>query len=343
MQLTVEKIFFRAGSVLRDRRTGIVFRILLTLIFVCLVNRSIKPGQVTALFVKLDLLPLCLAFFCGIVSLYLQMLRWAGVLEYQGYNCGKKDALKTLLWGNLLAFITPGRTGEFFRGFSLDKTRKGASVIAVAVDRFFVLAVTIVFGMIAAVFQIIATGKLPPLIFLAALALIIISLPVVYYLLRIVSSRSRSQKVIRVSGFLNDFISDLVRMRWNRAVLYSLAAQIFLLIQTSLLFSMFGGVAFHSGALVAAQAYAMMVFLPFSIANIGVREYTFGLFLKNVPSFLPEDSIAIVAFGASTMVLLMNIILPALAGLLWGLSDVKRTEVEPGTELEKYLVDEKGN
>jgi hypothetical protein len=43
------------------------------------------------------------------------------------------------------------------------------------------------------------------------------------------------------------------------------------------------------------------------------------------------------------MVLLMNIILPALAGLLWGLSDVKRTEVEPGTELEKYLVDEKGN
>ena len=268
------------------------------------------------------------------------MLRWAGVLEYQGYNCGKKDALKTLLWGNLLAFITPGRTGEFFRGFSLDKTRKGASVIAVAVDRF-VLAVTIVFGMIA-VFQIIATGKLPPLIFLAALALIIISLPVVYYLLRIVSSRSRSQKVIRVSGFLNDFISDLVRMRWNRAVLYSLAAQIFLLIQTSLLFSMFGGVAFRSGALVAAQAYAMMVFLPFSIANIGVREYTFGLFLKNVPPSLPEDSIAIIAFGASTMVLLMNIILPALAGLLWGVSDVKRVEVESGTELEKYLVDEKG-
>ncbi len=317
MQIEPQAFLCRAGSILKNKKVGTITKILLTILFVLIVNRSIKPGQIAVLFGRLDPLFLAGALVCGFVSLYLQMLRWEGVLKAQGFLCGKRAALKTLLWGNLLAFITPGRLGEFFRGFELDKSRRSASVIAVIIDRFFGLSATIILGFAAAAFFVLS-GRYPPLPFIITLTVSALSVPVVYFLMKS-GFVNRSVRSKRVVSSLSLFVNDLIRMKWNSAIFLSIAAHLFLILQTALLFRMFGGQPLFSGSLAASQAYALMIFLPFSIANIGVREYTFGLFLGISLNPIHPDSVSVVALGASTIILAMNIILPAMAGLTWAL------------------------
>jgi hypothetical protein len=98
-------------------------------------------------------------------------------------------------------------------------------------------------------------------------------------------------------------------------VLISFTAQIFCIVQTIVLVRMFTPVSWVSGFAAIGQAYALMALMPFSIANIGIRDYSFGLFLGAVSS--PQVSISAAAVGASTCILVINLFLPALAGLVW--------------------------
>ena len=70
----------------------------------------------------------------------------------------------------------------------------------------------------------------------------------------------------------------------------------------------------------AAQSYALINLLPFSIANIGVREYSFGIFLSMIGGAAADRALAgTIAFGSSMVVLAVNIALPAAVGLGWEL------------------------
>jgi hypothetical protein len=84
---------------------------------------------------------------------------------------------------------------------------------------------------------------------------------------------------------------------------------------------MFGSRDFQANILAAGQSYAFMLFFPFFIANMGIREYAFGMFLGG--ALVPA------AFGASMGILAINIVLPALLGLGWWMVDIKKISGAP--------------
>jgi len=82
---------------------------------------------------------------------------------------------------------------------------------------------------------------------------------------------------------------------------------------------MFGAGSFPTTLIAAGQAYTFMLLLPFFIANIGLREYSFSLFITNITNAAAPMApyIGRGSFGSATLILLINIILPAALGLVW--------------------------
>jgi hypothetical protein len=94
---------------------------------------------------------------------------------------------------------------------------------------------------------------------------------------------------------------------------YSVLIHVILLAESALLLTMFGCPDIAANAYTAGQAYTFMMFFPIFIANMGIREYSFGLFLGYLVPALTSGKA--VAFGASIGILTLNIILPAALGL----------------------------
>jgi hypothetical protein len=89
---------------------------------------------------------------------------------------------------------------------------------------------------------------------------------------------------------------------------------------------MLGAKGWFTNCIVAGQAYMQMLFLPFFVANVGVREYSFGLYLRQLSG---GNNVDVIAFGVSGFILFVNIILPALVGLLWFFFDRNSSSTLP--------------
>jgi hypothetical protein len=131
-------------------------------------------------------------------------------------------------------------------------------------------------------------------------------------------------KVGSLARRLHGIVVALPRFLNGRIVFYSFAAQIALLAQTAMILSIFGSASFFSNMVIAAEVYAFMLFLPFFIANIGLREYSFSMLFENMkPIFHQSFTIGSVALGVSFLILIMNILFPAVVGLCIMIIDKK--------------------
>ncbi len=285
------------------------FKILVTVVVLYLVNKSLSKDQLPLLLGNIAQVPLAAAFALGCLLFCCQTLRWKIVLNAWGIGASGAAALRTMLWGCLLAFITPGRAGELVRGLSLPAVKKGHTVYATIADKAVAGGAALVFGAVccaAALARNQAPGWGQKTIIIgsaAALAVTALMLPL--------RSRPFIKKILAL-------VPAFSRGRLLRIVLYSLASHILLLVQTAVLLSMFGSAGFLDNAIAAGQAYAFMLFFPFFIANMGIREYSFALF-SGAPAAVGNAGIPGVAFGASMGILVINIVLPAVIGLVWWL------------------------
>ena len=223
--------------------------------------------------------------------------------------------MRTLLWGSLLAFITPGRTGEFFRGVGLPAIKKSQTMYAVLVDKLFAGGVVIAAGALCC--AVFLTGNQSPQwghwVIILGTALAGASAGVAFGL----------RKRLMLQTALSQFPAVRGR-RLGSVVACSIAAHALLLVQTAVLFDMLGNNEFLKNLLAGGQAYAFMLFFPFLIANMGIREYAFGMFLGCALSPAKGSALAPMAFGASMGILAINIVLPALLGLVWWIVDTKK-------------------
>ena len=318
----------KSGKLMLFSKNGklqIVLRICITVLFVFIVNRSIKSKEIESLLGKVNLWGIGLSLLLGAAGVYLQACRWRIVLHSQKLPSTNKVAYKTLLWGNLLAFITPGRIGELFRGLHLDKKRKALSVLAVITDQIFAIAVTLIFGFAAVFIELIFFRRVPhpgfvfPLIFLA------ISVLFLAYLHRFSGILAKVALLKPVISSLSSFYKGMKNLKLSQMIFISFLVHVSLILQTSILLYMFGSISIWKNCIIAMQSYAFMIFLPFFIANIGLREYSFALFLKEMERYgATQVSIPVASLGVSIMILLINIVLPALIGLVWTIMDRER-------------------
>jgi hypothetical protein len=260
-------------------------------------------------------------FILGVCGFYCQVIRWKHILKSRNLPFGGNIPLKTMLWGNFLGFLTPGRIGELFRGVSINPSRKADSVFAVIIDRLIAIFIVIFSGIICIIIQA-AFFKIPlnrvEIICLGVLILIAGAGTIVFNL-NCFKSIKLIQKGISILLGLKNVLTF-------RIATVSIFAHFFLILQTVILLSMLGAKGWFTNCIVAGQAYMQMLFLPFFVANVGVREYSFGLYLRQLSG---GNNVDVIAFGVSGFILFVNIILPALVGLLWFFFDRNSSSTLP--------------
>jgi hypothetical protein len=294
-----------------------VLKIAITILFAFMVNRGLTHEQIGILGAHVALNWIIAAALLGVLSLWFQLIRWQEILKIEGFDGSLKQAFKTFAWGHLLAFITPGRLGEFGRALALDPHRKADSVASVMVDKTFAVLATALCGVIGMVCQFWTLGSQPPRrLTLFMLAFCIAVVPVLLGIRVWARYAAGSGKISIFIRRLHGTIVAIPRFFNGRIAVYSVLAHAALIIQTGLILSMFGSVSFFVNMVIAAEVYAFMLFLPFFIANIGLREYTFLMVFQTMrPVFHHSLAFESVALGVSLLILIMNILFPAAAGL----------------------------
>jgi len=303
-----------------NKRVSVAARVGITLLFIFLVSRGVRQSDIAGLIRHVQLLPCVVALLLGGLSLMLQVVRWQIILKAHHFPSHIAIAARTMFKGYLLAFVTPGRVGELLRAVELDPARRRASVLAVFEERFFGIMAIVGTGATCVLVEVALTGAAPfypllvaTLIFAVVCAVLVGSitgkLPVPPRLLTRfpVGALWLAESKERIAGYPLAVLMVL-----------SLFSQLLLLSQTALLMWMFGAENFGMNLLVAAQAYAFMLLLPFFIANIGIREYAFSFFmLRGAHNLLLVPVVSGIALGSATGILLLNIMLPAAIGLVW--------------------------
>lgn len=293
-------------------------RIVITVAFVVFVNKSLRRSDLVDLLKVVTWLPLLVASMLGVVSILLQVLRWQVILRAHGLPATFVDALRTMLWGFLLAFITPGRIGELLRGVALDGKRRMETIVAVVEDRSFAIACTLCAGAISMVLLwLLYKTAVPRIVFVPTL-LVLVCLPVVAVAVLTSGKRVGRQSVLGSwIGSACTYGKRLLTLPLGRLLLLSTGIHLILLIQTALLMQMFSGWSLMQNGIIAGQVFSFMLFLPFFIANIGLREYAFTFFMHLVHPDAAMLSVSVAALGISTTILIINIIAPAAVGLVW--------------------------
>jgi hypothetical protein len=328
MNNTLKTTLKKLGAVYSNSRLLWPLKIIITALVIYLVNKSIGKNQIPEIFHRMAFGPVMVSLVLGCAGLYCQIKQWQLLLRNQEIAVDFKTGLRTMLFGNLLAFVTPGRSGDFFRGISISVKNKTDPVYAVLVEKIYGTATIILAGALAALVsrEALGAGILPEQTMLVGCAVVLAlaagfavlwkPFAVAFFglfraLLHEKAPTSPSASFTKKNAGIQMFLS---------AAIHSV-----LLTQTAVLLDMFGSGHFFANIAVAAQAYAFMLFVPIFIANMGIREYSFGIFLGQFSKAYRETAqVSSIAFGASMGILCINIMLPALAGLIWWLAERKR-------------------
>jgi hypothetical protein len=304
-------------------------RILVTALFVYLVNRNLGYGRIRLIEIHLALLPVVFIFMAGAANFAFQVLRWQLVCGAYGMRISGVLAIKTMLFGNLLAFVTPGKSGELLRGMSIPNVKKADTVIAVGFEKVCAGVVTIAAGVVAAMVHAVWYG---PAAGQAAVFAGSTAIGLAAAILAVLAAKGGVHKFLvrffkeKVALFAERLVPKAGAAAFWGIAAYSVAAHLSVVCQTVLLFAMFGSSGISADIICAFEAYAFMIFFPFFIANMGIREYSFGLFLGKVDTArFAAPGAGGIAVLSSVSVLAINMVLPALAGLVWWLLASRKT------------------
>lgn len=299
------------------------FKIVLTLLFLFIVNKSITSEELFVIARYITVYHIAFALILGLLGLFFQVKRWEIILKYQKFSVDNNLAWKTLLWGNLLAFITPGRFGELFRGIQISRQRRGDSLFAVIIDKLFIVTTVLFCGLLCIVLQkwLFAVGiddKMKIFIFAACVVCVIALL--------LLTTGKVFNKKHAVPRYFNRVLESLPRLftpAGKRALVYSCIAHLCLIFQTVVLLQMFGCGSVVANSIAIGQAYGLMPFLSFTIGNMGIREFSFKLFLVHLGVTCNSGNLTIggAALGTSIIILIMNLVVPAFIGLVWYICD----------------------
>jgi len=291
-----------------------VIKIIATLLFVMYVNRSIDRNKIAQLATHFDVLPLLFTLILSIIGQFLQLIRWKIILSREGFTT--RDSVITFFYGNLLAFITPGRMGELFRAVGLDKKRRPDTVMAVLIDKIFIILTILFIGIICSIVQKfyfnIAIDKNFILLTLIGFSSVFVLIGIGYWR----NHLNGSSRIIRLLHRIFQYIPTIHTRDTLILIGLSLSAHVVLIFQTLILLHMFGISHWLMPFISIAQAYAFMTFLPFFFWNLGIREHSFSLFLSQHFHYFSPEKLHEISFGASFAIFIMNLMLPAAAGLI---------------------------
>jgi len=259
--------------------------------------------------------PLCIALVLLIPNIWLEAYKWQIMVGpfYPGLK--RKQAYIGVLAGMATGIFTPNRVGEYFgRVFSLPPGKRGEAVILTFLDRYSQMAVTC-WAATLGVFYFFEKGEpewaVHPLV-VTGLLLVSAGFLVAAFsrklVLKLTTGLAMKKAIFRIFRNALSGISPSI-LRW--VIFSSMARYIIFTTQYYLVFKAFG---FH-GSFLESSCITSLIFLAKSIipsialSELGVRE------MVAIDLFSRLGYSEAIAFNATVVVFLINMILPALAGL----------------------------
>jgi len=252
------------------------------------------------------------------LNIWLQEAKWRYLVKLVFPNIKSVDTIGSLLGGMALGIVTPGRIGEYGRGLFLKQGKPHNVLGLIVVDKFYNLGCTIAFGLPALMTLPWAVDLIKGHLFYSMLLLLTsIDVVLLYLALDPKPVRSliyalqimfpRGDKIAQLAFGLDRFNSPQART----TLLFTLAHYFVFLLQYFVLISGFAGLDFITSARGAASVLFAKSALPIAIADLGIDQ------LVSVQFFGQFGAPAEAAFNASLLLFAMNVLIPALLGLLF--------------------------
>ena len=234
---------------------------------------------------------LVLVFFIalgfGFLQQFLLFLRWFFSLRTADISCGIKSVIKSYFIGQFLGTVSPARSGDLAKIFYLEDTPKKRGLYAVFLDA------------LAALSTLFVTGLWKNYPETSQNSILIID------------------NILTVTGILGIVgvaaIFVILRKK-NPAKLFVFAffQHVVLIIQGALIFSILLPISFVEASFAVATAYCIMPLVPVTVAAIGIREFSFAMFIS---AFISYPNVEQTVFVAAYILLLCNSVIFILPGI----------------------------
>ena len=320
MNNTLAKNITLKDILIKNKQTGYFFiKVIIAAGLLLFIINKINPKEIISAVVSADYYLIVLSFILSFFNLYLQFRKWDTVCsDYLGIK-NKKKVFLSLFHGFAGGIFTPARIGEYFsRGIALREKSLFQIAAATFIDKFFPLLIVAFFGGLSFIFYLnVSYGYrlyLLSIIFLFAAA-------ATFYLLRkvfqgkifnyIPDKIKQNKKVVKILlnlEQLKKFNSKFIL----KITFISISFYLCYLIQFAILISAFSHKIHFikylwDGSLIM---FTKSIIPQISLGELGIREGVSVYFLTR------SGEIASVAFNASIMLFLINLVIPSLIGLL---------------------------
>ncbi len=288
----------------------IVVAILVTIILI----RKISLDEIVTALKTANLNLIAAAFSLLVVNLGFQFHKWRLIVHRENRDIKARSVLGSLLAGMALGLITPGRVGEFGRSFFIRGADWARLMALTFIDKMIALGIIYLFGVYG--FYRFMAATLHPYVLWPILITIMFFLILLFlFLLRPnllqsithhIPNRLKHPVLHKLAGGIELATPKLTL----RLLFYTILQNLTFCTQMVLLIR-----AFYPG--IGLEAYtavfAVMMtktLLPISLGDLGIRESASIYYFSrlNVPPAA--------AFDASLLLFMMNVLLPALIGLL---------------------------
>lgn len=246
-------------------------------------------------------------------NLFLQHIKWLRLLRLIQADTGQLEAARSLLVGFALGLVTPGRLGEIGRAVSLPRHGRIQATLLAAVDKANNLGVILLGGFVSIAVLLVVRGGSPPGWVAAAVGTVLGS---VFLLVSLLPDRIGSLVARRPFRALRKWAPEAAPWTKSnpgfRLQILALSA-IFhatFVLQFSLLVAAFTGELSFAYPFAAATALSAKTLVPISFGDLGTREGSAALVFSGI-GVLPAA-----AFNAALLLFLINVVLPALFGIL---------------------------
>jgi uncharacterized membrane protein YbhN (UPF0104 family) len=299
----------------RHKRALIIFKVAVAIIVVTMLVRRISTLELRSALMEAQIAWIIPAVILLALNLFLQYKRWELLVHQVLPQVPRRQILSSLLSGITLGFITPGRVGEFGRAFFIAGTEWPKLLGLTLLDKFYAFLTLYFLGLIG-IIPILETEVellvwMPLLIialaFFALLFLLLLHPPFLAGILKKFRKHWEHRKKI------SQIVSSLEQVPPRLAVKISLLAlgQVCTyLVQFYLFIRAFAPLPLLKGMQALMATLWVKTMLPISIGDLGVRESAAIYFLGKL-NVAPAA-----AFDGSLLLFLVNVLLPALAGLV---------------------------
>lgn len=281
-----------------NKKLLILIKIVLTIVFLFIVNRSVDLNESVQLFKRPGILLGTLVF--TILLQTISCIRWFWALKLFGVSLPMKDLLKSYFAGNFFGAISPGRSGELLRVCYLPQVSFARSTMIILTENgigFLVLLMAFFFWNPPIIPEnetlTIAIAFIRGVAIIALL--IVLLLPILLLFLKAPRSVWRSTIMV---------------------FLLSVAHHTCLVTQMIFLLTVIFPISGFHALMIAVATFAALPFMPIAIANIGVREFCIGLFAAVFLAQYPENLLQSGALSISLALLIFNVLASAVPGLL---------------------------